>query len=108
VNIFFSVMAEHFVAKPRTCGCDLVWENMIYAMGQVQDEAGMVNAGGRGWCYQTEQEPQDCPPPPGAGRGRGSLLWEQGHAHTWGLASRSCILLFKLPVCSCALVNVGR
>lgn len=37
-------MAELFVAEPRACEHDLVWENRTSAVDQVQDEAGRVDA----------------------------------------------------------------
>lgn len=40
---FFSVTAELFVAEPRACAHDLVWENRTSAVNQVQDEAGKVD-----------------------------------------------------------------
>lgn len=37
-----------------------------------------------------------------------NFLRKHSHAHTWSLASRSCILLFTLLVCTCVLVSRGR
>lgn len=63
---FFSVMAEMFVAEPRTSEHDLVWENRTSLMNQVQDKAGRVDA-------KNSKELQGYPRAPGTGRGRGTF-----------------------------------